>query len=52
MAFQSLNDFLNMGGFASYVWPAYLICALSMGMYAWNSVKHYRKTIHRLKKKI
>ena len=29
--FDSLSDFLNMGGYAFYVWTAYLFCAVVLG---------------------
>lgn len=28
--FSNFNDFVHMGGYAVYVWPAYGICALAM----------------------
>lgn len=51
MAFHSLHDFLYMGGFAAFVWPAYLICAICLGAYTWNSEKEYLNIINRLKRK-
>ncbi|MEC7648290.1 MAG: heme exporter protein CcmD [Pseudomonadota bacterium] len=26
-----MNDFLNMGGYAAFIWPAYLIAAVILG---------------------
>jgi heme exporter protein D len=30
--FDSLGDFFNMGGYAFYVWTAYLFCVVVLGV--------------------
>jgi heme exporter protein D len=30
--FDSIGDFLSMGGYAFYVWSAYLFCAVVLGV--------------------
>ena len=32
-----MSDFLAMGGYAAYVWPAYAIAAIVLGGLAWQS---------------
>lgn len=34
---SEIADFFRMGGYAAYVWPAYGITALVMGVLAWRS---------------
>jgi heme exporter protein D len=35
-------DFLAMGGYAAYVWPAYGLAALVLGGLTWQSLRAYR----------
>lgn len=49
--FESLEQFLAMGGYAAYVWPSYGISALLIGgLIAWSMAAHARarKTVERL----
>lgn len=42
---NSLQEFLNMGGYAVYVWPAYGIAALVLII---NAVQPVRRLHHKL----
>jgi heme exporter protein D len=39
MAFHSLHDFIHMGGYASYVWSAYGITFLILGIQLFNALR-------------
>jgi len=39
---QALQDYLAMGGYAPYVWPAYGLTALVMGGLAVQAVRRLR----------
>jgi heme exporter protein D len=48
---QSLNDYLTMGGYAAYVWPAYGVAALVLIAFAvdsWLRVKRAQAALRRL----
>lgn len=38
-AFTSLSDFFHMGGYGSYVWPAYGVVALVLIWQWWRSCR-------------
>jgi heme exporter protein D len=38
-----MSDFLSQGGYAAYVWPAYLISALALAALAAWTLMAYRK---------
>ena len=44
-----MNDFLFEGGYAAYVWPAYLISALALGALTAWTIGAYRKAKAELK---
>ncbi len=46
--FSSLHAFLNMGGFADFVWPAYAIAFVVLLLNWWVATQKLR----RLKKKL
>lgn len=48
--FNSLGDFFAMGGYSFYVWLAYGLSFLAMGVLVWQS-KRETKQILRLAKK-
>ncbi|KKD01136.1 heme exporter protein CcmD [Photobacterium halotolerans] len=52
MHFDSFSDFLAMGGYASYVWAAYGISALSMLILLWSSIRKSRRLAADIKNKI
>jgi len=47
MAFHSLSEFLQMGGYAAFVWPAYFIC---IGGFVLNSIVTRKKYFNNLKR--
>jgi heme exporter protein D len=47
--FDSLGDFLDMGGYAFYVWSAYLFCALVFGANLYFALRGRRLVIKALK---
>lgn len=40
---QKLTEVLTMGGYAAYIWPAFLTAALIMGALALSSVRSFRR---------
>jgi len=40
---QPVLDFLAMGGYAAFVWPAYAVAALVLGGLSWQSRNAYRR---------
>jgi heme exporter protein D len=40
---RSLVDFLAMGGYAAFVWPAYAAAAAIMTALCWTSLSSYRR---------
>ncbi|NAX46806.1 heme exporter protein CcmD [Photobacterium halotolerans] len=52
MHFDSFGDFLAMGGYASYVWAAYGISALSLLILLWSSIRKSRRLAADIKNKI
>jgi heme exporter protein D len=39
-----MSQFLSMGGYAAYVWPAYGVAAVVLIAMGWSSVAAYRRT--------
>ncbi|RTR36598.1 heme exporter protein CcmD [Shewanella canadensis] len=52
MQFDSLADFFNMGGYAFYVWLAYGVTFLSIGMLVTHSLRQKRKVLVGISQKI
>jgi heme exporter protein D len=44
-----MNEFLAMGGYAAYVWPAYLFAAAIIGGLAIQTLAQWRKAQARLR---
>jgi heme exporter protein D len=40
---QSLLGYLAMGGYAAFVWPAYVLAAVVLGGLFWQSRRGYRR---------
>ncbi|HEX3535907.1 MAG TPA: heme exporter protein CcmD [Stellaceae bacterium] len=38
----ALNQYLAMGGYAGFVWPAYAVATLAIGGISWQSWRRYR----------
>jgi heme exporter protein D len=47
--FDSFSDFLDMGGYAFYVWSAYLFCAVVFGMNLYLALRGRRQVLKVLK---
>jgi heme exporter protein CcmD len=45
---MSLGTWLDMGGYASFVWPAYGIATAALGLLALLTVRRYRMAQRRL----
>jgi heme exporter protein D len=43
-----MSDFLTMGGYAAYVWPAYAIGLIVLGGLTINAVTRYRAAAREL----
>ena len=41
---DGIAQFLMMGGYAQYVWPAYALAVLILGGFAVQSLRDYRRT--------
>ncbi|MCL1052136.1 heme exporter protein CcmD [Shewanella abyssi] len=52
MQFDSISEFLNMGGYAFYVWLAYGVTFFSLGTLVALSVRQKRKVLVEIAKKI
>ncbi|ABV38894.1 heme exporter protein D (CcmD) [Shewanella sediminis HAW-EB3] len=52
MQFDSLTDFFNMGGYAFYVWLAYGVTFLSLGILVVHSLGQKRKVLVGISQKI
>jgi len=52
MQFDSLADFFNMGGYAFYVWLAYGVTFLSLGILVVHSLGQKRKVLVGISQKI
>lgn len=48
---KSLHEFLTMGGYAIYVWPAYAITAAVMVVNAWLPGRRLKKMLDELKRR-
>jgi heme exporter protein D len=40
---QRMLDYLAMGGYAAFVWPAYVLAAVVLGGLFWQSRRGYRR---------
>ena len=40
---QRMLDYLAMGGYAAFVWPAYVLAAVILGGLFWQSRRGYRR---------
>ena len=47
--FDSIGDFFNMGGYAFYVWSAYLFCAVVFGVNLILPLRDRRRLLKALK---
>ena len=52
MQFDSISEFINMGGYAFYVWLAYGVTFFSLGTLVVLSVRQKRKVLVEIAKKI
>ncbi|MCK8047257.1 heme exporter protein CcmD [Shewanella sp. 1CM18E] len=52
MQFDSISEFINMGGYAFYVWLAYGVTFFSLGTLVILSVRQKRKVLIEIAKKI
>ena len=52
MHFESLSDLFNMGGYAAYVWSAFVITFLSMLILAGVSIRRSRTLFKEVKLKM
>jgi len=40
---ERIVEFLRMGGYAAFVWPAYAVTAAGMAGLLWHSLRAYRR---------
>ena len=52
MHFDSLNDFIAMGGYAGYVWSAFGVTFLSMMILLVSSVRRHRTLLNEVQAKV
>ncbi|MCL1148456.1 heme exporter protein CcmD [Shewanella sp. 10N.261.52.F9] len=52
MQFDSISEFINMGGYAFYVWLAYGVTFFSLGTLVILSVRQKRKVLVEIAKKM
>jgi heme exporter protein D len=45
---QSLTQYLAMGGYAAFVWPAYALALIVLGGLAVQSLRAYRRNLREL----
>ncbi|OOH87633.1 heme exporter protein CcmD [Pasteurellaceae bacterium 15-036681] len=48
--FETISDFFAMGGYSFYVWLAYGITFLAMGLLIWQSKREIKQTLVAVKK--
>lgn len=48
--FDSISDFFAMGGYGFYVWLAYGITFVAMGLLIWQSKREIQQTLRIVKK--
>ncbi len=48
MQFDSFADFVNMGGYAFYVWLSFGVSALLLIYLTWSSFRQHRLTIEQI----
>ena len=39
---DSITEFLHMGGYAKFVWPAYIIALIGLGGVLWQSLASWK----------
>lgn len=49
---KSLHEFIDMGGYAAYVWPAYAIALVVMAASAWSAVRGLKRATQRAVRRI
>jgi heme exporter protein D len=49
---KSWHEFLTMGGYAAYVWPAYAIVAVVLIVNAWLPGRELRRLLDQLKRRV
>ena len=45
---SALREYLAMGGYAAFVWPAYGLTVIMLCGLAWQSWRRYRESIGRI----
>jgi heme exporter protein D len=45
---QNLTQYLAMGGYAAFVWPAYAVALIVLGGLALQSLRSYRRNLRQL----
>lgn len=50
--FSSISEFLKMGHYADYVWPAYTIVIVALIAKHWISVRQNKKLLKMLRSKL
>ncbi len=48
--FETLSDFINMNGYAAYVWSSWGLCLLVIFALGIGAIANYKKTKSRLEK--
>lgn len=48
---KSWHEFVTMGGYAQYVWPAYAVGVIVFIWNAWSALRGYRQAIDRAKRR-
>jgi heme exporter protein D len=43
-----MTEFLAMGGYAAYVWPAYAVSGIVLGGFTFDAFRRYRRAVLRL----
>ena len=46
-----IAEWLQMGGYAQYVWPSYVLGLLILGLNLWLPIRRHRKLIKTLRNK-
>ena len=49
---MTFNEFINMGGYAAYVWSSYAICSVVLLINVIQPILRERKTIRELHKRL
>jgi heme exporter protein D len=48
---KSFHEFLTMGGYAVYVWPAYIIAAIVLIVNAWLPARRLRGLLNEMRQR-